>query len=66
MGYEDGRPYYSNTPLDANWKIAIRIVKESITPRLNEQIKDYHILVNPCHSRSLGCIKELCYITKRR
>ena len=60
-GYQDGRPFYTNTPLDVNWERAVEIVKKSLTVRLNEQIKDYHILSILAIAEAWDVLKSLLY-----
>ena len=62
--WEDGRPLYANEPLNENWKVAVRIVKDSIAPRLNEQIKDYHILSIFAIAEAWDALKEVLYHKK--
>ena len=55
---QDGRPIYSQTQLDQNWKRAIEIVKESI-PGLNEQIKNNHIFAVLAIAEARDVLKSL-------
>ncbi len=64
VGYQDERPLYSNTPLDENWKIAVEIVKKSLTVSLNALIKDYHILSILAIAEAWDVLKSILYHNK--
>ncbi len=61
---EDGQPHYANNPFDENWEYAIRIVKDSIAPKLNEQIKDYHILSILAIAEAWDVLKNVLSLNK--